>query len=120
MIASKILPAVAGIGMFAAVTAAQAADMATGDQIQAAISDSTVAGTMFDSGDYAEFYAADGTIRGDGYTGTWSVDGDTMCFDYGEGADCWNVSIDGANVQWIQDGEVKGDGAISEGNVNNF
>ena len=51
-----------------------AQDLATGDAIKAAIADKTVQGSMVESGAYTEFYAADGTILGDGYTGTWTVE----------------------------------------------
>ena len=97
-----------------------AQDLATGDAITAAIADKTVQGSMIESGAYTEFYAADGTIRGDGYTGTWTVEGDTMCFDYGEGANCWGVRINGDQVAWIKDGAEDGTGTLVEGNPNNF
>jgi hypothetical protein len=100
--------------------AAQAQDLATGAAITAAISGNTVQGSMTASGAYTEFYAADGTIRGQGYTGTWTVEGDAMCFDYGEGKDCWNVRIDGEAVTWVQDGADGGTGTIVAGNPNNF
>ncbi len=94
--------------------------LATGAEITAAISDNTVQGSMTASGAYTEFYAADGTIKGDGYTGTWTVEGDSMCFSYGEAPDCWNVRIDGETVTWVQDGADGGTGTIVAGNPNNF
>ena len=100
--------------------AAQAQDLATGADITAAVSGNTVQGSMIASGAYTEFYAADGTIKGDGYTGTWTVEGDAMCFDYGEGKDCWNVRIAGDAVTWVQDGVDGGTGTIVVGNPNNF
>jgi len=101
-------------------TAALAADLATGDQITAAISGKTVQGSMSDSGAYTEFYAEDGTIRGNGYTGTWSVTDSEMCFAYGEEPSCWGVVLDGSNVSWIKDGESGGTGTIVDGNPNGF
>jgi hypothetical protein len=100
--------------------AAQAQDMAAGADITAAIAGNTVQGSMSASGAYTEFYAADGTIRGQGYTGTWTVEGDTMCFDYGQGKDCWGVRIDGEAVTWVQNGADGGTGTILAGNPNNF
>jgi hypothetical protein len=94
--------------------------LASGDQITAAIAGNTVQGSMVDAGDYTEFYGADGTIRGDGYTGTWTVTGDEMCFDYGEGADCWAVRIAGESVTWVKDGKDDGTGTIVAGNPNGF
>lgn len=100
--------------------AVQAQDLAAGADITAAIADNTVQGSMSASGAYTEFYAADGTIRGQGYAGTWTVEGDTMCFDYGQGKDCWGVRIDGETVTWVQDGVDGGTGTIVAGNPNNF
>ena len=45
-----------------------ALDLATGDAIKAAVSGNTIQGSMTSSGPYAEFYAEDGTVKGDGYT----------------------------------------------------
>lgn len=92
----------------------------TGDEIRATVSDATVQGAMDASGAYTEFYAADGTIRGSDYTGAWSVEGDTMCFDYGEGPDCWSVGLTGDQVRWIKDGAVLGTGTRLDGNPNGF
>lgn len=97
-----------------------AQDLATGDAIKAAIADNTVQGSMVESGAYTEFYAADGTIRGDGYTGTWTVENDEMCFNYGEGASCWSARLDGETVTWVKDGKDDGTGTLIAGNVNNF
>lgn len=97
-----------------------AQDLATGDAITAAIADKTVQGSMIESGAYTEFYAADGTIKGDGYTGTWAVEGDQMCFDYGEGANCWSVRLEGDTVTWVKDGKDDGTGTLIPGNVNNY
>ncbi|MGQ0565149.1 MAG: hypothetical protein ACT4OK_08760 [Gemmobacter sp.] len=104
-----------------AAPALWAADLATGDAIRAAIGGNTVQGSMLDSGAYTEFYAGDGTIKGSGYQGKWTVEGDTMCFAYGtDPAACWNVRLDGDKVTWVQDGADKGDGTIVAGNPNNF
>lgn len=97
-----------------------AQDLAKGDAIKSAISGKTVQGSMIASGAYTEFYAEDGTIKGDGYTGTWSVKDDTMCFDYGEGANCWGVRLSGDQVTWIKDGAEDGTGTLIDGNPNNF
>jgi|LakMenEpi03Aug12_release.lakeMendotaPanAssembly.Ray.scaffolds.fasta_scaffold52861_4 hypothetical protein len=94
--------------------------IATGDQIVAAIGGNTVQGNMLATGAYTEFYQTDGTIRGADYTGTWSVRDDQMCFDYGEGADCWSVRIEGEAVTWVKDGTDAGTGTIVTGNPNAF
>ena len=59
-----------------------AQDLATGDAIKAAVSGNTIQGSMTSSGPYAEFYAEDGTIKGDGYTG------------FGRGAACTDDAVD--------------------------
>lgn len=110
----------AAIATLAFAFPAFAQDLAKGDAIKAAITDKTVQGSMVASGAYTEFYAADGTIRGSGYTGKWSVEGDTMCFDYGEGANCWGVRLAGDSVTWVKDGKDDGTGTLIAGNPNNF
>ena len=95
-------------------------EILNGSEIEALIAGNTVGGAMESSGEYAEFYAADGTIRGDGYTGEWSVEDHAMCFDYGNGASCYEIAADGNQVEWIKDGEVDGTGTVSEGNPLDF
>ena len=70
--------------LLSATSLAFAGAMATGDQITAAISGKTVQGSMTASGAYTEFYGADGVIKGKDYSGKWRVNGDTMCFQYGQ------------------------------------
>lgn len=99
---------------------ALAETMATGAEITAAISGNTVQGSMSASGGYTEFYAADGTIKGKDHTGAWTIEGDTMCFNYGDAPDFWSVRIDGEAVTWVQNGVDGGTGTIVAGNPNNF
>jgi hypothetical protein len=99
---------------------AMAQTLATGAEITAAISGNTVQGSMTASGAYTEFYAADGAIKGKDYAGTWTVEGDTMCFNYGDGPDCWGVRIDGESVTWVQNGVDGGTGTIVAGNPNGY
>lgn len=98
-----------------------AGELATGDAIKAAVAGNTIQGNMTSSGAYTEYYAEDGTIKGQGYTAKWAVEADTMCFTYeGAAADCWNVRIDGDAVVWVKDGVDGGTGTIVAGNPNNF
>jgi len=94
--------------------------LATGEQITAAIGGNTVQGSMLDAGAYTEFYQADGVIKGADYTGKWTIKDNQMCFDYGEGADCWSVRIEGEAVTWVKDSKDGGTGTIVAGNPNNF
>jgi len=101
--------------------AALAGEMLTGDEIRETVADHTISGTMLETGPYAEFYQADGTILGEGYTGAWTIEGDTMCFAYGgEPSGCWHVGMSDGTVQWYWDGEVLGDGTAAAGNINGF
>jgi hypothetical protein len=93
---------------------------ATGEEIRTAISGNTVQGSMSASGAYTEFYAADGTIKGKDYAGTWTIEGDAMCFAYGEAPDCWQAAISGDQITWIKDGAEGGTGTIVVGNPNNW
>jgi hypothetical protein len=115
---TRLFPAIAILALIPLTAAAQ--DLATSAEIGAAITGNTVQGSMSASGAYTEFYAADGTIKAQGYAGTWTVEGDAMCFDYGEGKDCWGVRIDGEAVTWVKDGVDGGTGTIVTGNPNNF
>ncbi|MGH6931403.1 MAG: hypothetical protein ACREEE_03100 [Dongiaceae bacterium] len=100
---------------------AAAGERLTGDQITAQIAGKTVTGAMESSGEYAEYYQADGMIKGKDYIGKWSVEGDSMCFQYGaDPKSCWQVAVDGDRIEWLMDGKVAGTGIIVDGNPNNF
>lgn len=121
----RIVRRVAATAVFATLALgaglALAGEMLTGDQISQRISDKTVTGAMESSGDYAEFYQADGAIKGKDYTGMWTVEGDSMCFQYGsDPKSCWQVGVEGDQIQWIKDGKVEGTGIAVDGNPNNF
>jgi hypothetical protein len=100
---------------------AQAQDLATADQIIAAVAGNTVMGSMAATGAYTEFYTIDGTIRAADYAGTWAVSGDKMCFSYGDDpATCWAVAVQGDRVTWVIDGTAEGTGTILQGNPNGW
>lgn len=93
----------------------------TGAQIAATIAGKTVQGNPDEGEGYAEYHAADGTLRGDGYVGAWSVEGDSLCFAYsGEPAGCVGVRLNGESIAWIVDGVVTGTATMVEGNVNGY
>jgi hypothetical protein len=118
----RTITSLTGIAMMTAGTA-YAADMASGDDIRAQVSDSTVQGSMLRDKfqKYSEFYMADGTIKGDGYGGKWSIEGDTMCFEYGGASSgCWAASIEGPALIFYKDGKVDGVGVAKAGNGNNY
>jgi hypothetical protein len=98
-----------------------AADLLKGGQIRTLIAGNTVQGAMEATGAYTEFYAPDGTIRGEGYTGSWTVEGDQMCFQYGSDPKmCWQVARSGDRLQWLKDGQVEGTGQLVKGNPNKY
>lgn len=107
-----------------AATAVLARDMTVlnGAEIDAAIRGNTVQGTMASGTRYTEFYAEDGEIRGDGYTGAWHVDSDRMCFRYSgeESATCWSVGRIGDEVFWLRGEDIDGSGMLVTGNPNAF
>ena len=112
---------VSAVLLLATGSIALAGATATGDQINAAISGNTVQGSMIASGAYTEFYGTDGVIKGKDYTGKWRVNGDTMCFQYGQDPEaCWQVKLDGEQVTWVKEGKEDGTGTIVKGNPNNF
>ncbi len=107
--------------LLAAPALAAEETLMTGPEIAAAITGNTVEGSMADSGRYSEFYAADGTIKAADYEGAWTVEGDAMCFQYGETApDCWQVGRAGDEILWVKEGEVLGSGTLRTGNPNGY
>jgi hypothetical protein len=103
------------------ISPAFAQDLASGEDILAAISGNTVEGSMAASGSYAEYYEGGGQIMGKGFAGSWMISGDQMCFAYGpDPASCWNARIEGDQVTWINAGVEEGTGTIRKGNPNGF
>ncbi len=100
--------------------AAVAETLATGEQITTLVAGNTVQGSMLESGSYTEFYQADGVIKGADYIGKWSIKDNQMCFDYGDGPDCFSVRVAGDAVTWVKDGADDGTGTIVKGNPNNY
>nr|WP_317054802.1 hypothetical protein [Roseovarius sp. W115] len=84
------------------------------------MSDRTYLGGML-TGTFSEYYAADGTIKGDGYGGKWRAADNSMCFQYGTDPEsCWQLKINGEAVTLFKDGKVDGSGVVVEGNPNNY
>ncbi|WP_170329980.1 hypothetical protein [Ruegeria arenilitoris] len=105
---------------FVAASSAAAGSIASKEEIQNAMSDHTYQGGML-SGAFTEYYAADGTIKGDGYTGVWKATDNGMCFQYGtDPENCWDLKIDGAAVTLYKDGKVDGAGVVVKGNPNEY
>ena len=84
------------------------------------IIDHTVTGSMSTGGDYGEYYAPDGQLLAAEYTGSWTIEDDKLCLDYGDGADCYGAAMDGLQVVWYLDGEKVGTGSLQQGNPNDY
>jgi hypothetical protein len=107
--------------MFLSLSPVLAQDAATADVIRSTVIGNTVQGSMADGAAYTEFYATDGTIKGADYTGTWTLEGDKMCFAYGEAPACYGVGINGDQVTWLDDAMGSaGMGTLLAGNPNNY
>ena len=99
---------------------ALADETSTAEQISHAVSDHTYQGSMTDSS-FAEYYQADGTIKGKDYTGKWRTEDNVMCFQYGDSPEkCWEVKLDGAAMTLYKEGVVDGSGMLVSGNPHNF
>lgn len=100
---------------------ANAAELASNDELISAITGNTVQGSMQASGVYTEYYADGGVVYGLDYTAKWSVEGNSMCWVYeGSPKDCWNAIVTADQINWIKNGKSLGTGTILEGNPNNF
>jgi len=102
--------------------AAEAEEAPTAAEITAAVSGHTYQGSMSEGGSgFAEYYAPDGTIRGDGYSGEWRVEDGVMCFRYGDKPEsCFEVAINGPSMVMYKDGEIDGNGMLIGGNPLDF
>ena len=100
----------------------QSADVQMLDEagLRKQIIDHTVTGSMSTGGDYGEYYAPDGNVLAADYTGTWTIEDDKLCIDYGDGADCYGAAMDGLDVVWYLDGDKVGTGSLQQGNVNDY
>ena len=90
--------------------------------IKAAVSDHTYQGSMATAGSgFSEFYAANGEIRGDGYSGKWRVEDGIMCFQYGADPEsCWGIELQGPSMVLLKEGQVDGNGMLIPGNENGY
>lgn len=99
---------------------AVAGDLAAKDEITGAVSGKTYQGSMLKDS-FVEYYDADGSIKGKGYSGTWRATDQAMCFTYGDNPEvCWGLEINGPAVTLYKDGKVDGTGILIDGNPNKF
>jgi len=95
-----------------------ASEQLSAQEISQAVSDHSYQGSMSaaNSG-FNEYYAPDGTIHGVDYEGEWTTRDGEMCFAYGQEPTCYAVSIDGPSMVLRQDGVIKGNGMLIQGNT---
>ncbi len=104
-----------------ATSVALSADFATADQIKTAIIGNTDQGGMLSGPGYSQHYLADGTIKGNGFVGKWSMKNDSLCFAYGgESSGCWEAKIDGPLIVWYKDKKIDGAAIMLKGNPNKY
>lgn len=116
-----VLPLIATVLWVAGAEAPAAAEILSGDQIWSTLAGNTVEGAMEATGAYVEFYDPAGVVRGRDYQGRWTVEGDSMCFEYtGSPKECWQVGRHEGAIEWLQGGEVHGMGRLVPGNPNGF
>jgi hypothetical protein len=119
----KLIVQIAAALMLAATPALAGGEVASGAELSAAVSGKTIQGSMKTSGNYTEYYAPDGTLKGKGYTGTWRVDDQNrLCVKYDTemSESCWHGRVESNNVTWVRDGREDGGGAISDGDAGGF
>ena len=94
----------------------------SGDGIKMLMSDVTVEGKMNDGSSYSEFYEADGKIKAKDYAGSWTVEGNSMCFVYSSNPKkmCYQIGANASGIDWIHDGKIEGTGTVMKGNVRKY
>lgn len=110
--------AFAAAGLLLGASMASASKQITAEEISKAVSDHSYQGSMSSpNSGFNEYYAPDGTIHGEDYEGKWTTKDGEMCFAYGEEPNCYAVSIDGPSMTLRQDGVIKGNGMLIQGNT---
>lgn len=110
------------VALLAGATAGWAQTPPSANEIASAVSDHTYQGSMSAAGSgFAEYYAADGTIRAKGYSGKWRAEDGKMCFQYGDKPErCFGILLNGPSMEMLKDGKIDGNGMLLPGNPNNF
>jgi hypothetical protein len=86
----------------------------TGEWIARTVAGNTLSGVAPGGYSWVEYYDPSGQIRGlrkggDGYAGSWSIDGDTLCLSYtgGQGDGCYALSAATGNKIFLFDKDDK-------------
>ena len=101
---------------------ALAGDSPKAAEISAAVSNHSYQGSMSKPGSvFSEYYAPDGAIKAEGYSGKWRTKDGAMCFQYGDSPErCFEVTIDGPSMVMYKEGKIDGNGMLIPGNPNGF
>lgn len=104
------------------LVSAPAPAVANSDAIARALSGNTLSGSLEASGPFEEYFDASGAIHGPDYSGTWTLNGETLCLDYdGNPPSCWQLQLDGDSLVWRSaGGAVEGHARIIKGNPKGF
>ncbi|WP_295558234.1 hypothetical protein [uncultured Hyphomicrobium sp.] len=86
--------------------------------VEQLLKDNTSEGFMLSGGNYREYYAADGTVVGNTYKGSWWMKEDAICMSYpGINTYCYRVrKLQSGAIVWELDGEPSGYARILSGN----
>lgn len=104
---------VASIG----VAAAHDHVVTSGDELREIVAGNTIETLVAEGAGDTAYYAENGTIKGDGYTGSWRVVDDQLCAIYGEDPErCWMMVLHGDEVTWLYEGQQDGAGIVVPGN----
>lgn len=117
--AGLIVTGLIGSGLTALIAAHAASDT---NAIAQALRGNTLNGSLDASGPFEEYYDSSGAIHGADYTGTWTLQGDSLCLGYdGNPPSCWTLELDGDSLVWRgKSGAVEGHARIIKGNPKGF
>lgn len=101
---------------------AEPAELLMGSEIQALLAGNTVTGATARRGPFTDFYHPDGTVKGHGYTGSWTVENNALCLKLGgdDAKNCWQLGLKGNEIQWLKGGKVTGTATVKPGNPDNL
>lgn len=119
----RILAVASIVALAASPALARDGDHMSDADLGPAVSGKTIQGNMKGSGNYTEYYAPDGTVKGKDYTGNWRIDdNDRLCVSYSTNPteSCWHGRVENGNVTWMRDGVEDGKGTVTDGDNGGF
>lgn len=101
----------------------ESAELLMGSEIRALLAGNTVTGATASRGTFADFYGPDGTVKGRGYVGRWTVENNALCLKLGTddaSKSCWQLGRKGNEIEWLSGGKTAGTGTVTAGNPNGY